>query len=238
MKNTAPTKIIILFVFIVLIIAIGASSFALAYWAGAPQLDLKGNDATTVNNDINATSKYLVLAPNGTYDDDYCFEYTDEYGWVLKYEYGSDYVLNGGAHKAGSRNAVDGTTQAGAAIFTAVATGVASNGVKVIGYTGTLGQYEDLIILDSISWNGNNNIEVNKIDIKMTEYKETMDLLTGVEIPSTIDSIDGSSFSGAGNLVKVTFKGSLPTIGTYCFRGMKSGITYYDNSGEPISIRA
>ena len=119
-------------------------------------------------------------------------------------------------------------------------------GVKVIGYIGSLGQYEDLIIPTSITWNGS-TYPVNAIEIKMSEYKEPMDLLTGVEIPSSIHVIKGASFSGAGNLVRVTFKGiNTTTITTasgfieeYCFRGMNSGIHYYNATGETITnIRA
>ena len=229
MKST-PTKLLILILALAVIIAIGAGSFALAYWSGSPELDIEQDDSATIDNDDDATFKYLIFAPISDLTTDYCFEYTDATGWVLKYEYGNDYVINGGAHKAGAR--VEASASA------ADKTAIKTNGVRVIGYIGTLGQYEDLIIPSTISWDGA-NVEVKKINIKMTEYKESMDLITGVIIPSSITHIDGASFSGAGNLIKVKFLGTLPVISSYAFVGMNANIHYYDSTNTEINnIRA
>ena len=230
----SPIKLIILLVSIVAIIAIGAGSFALAYWSGSPIQEISGSDAATVDNSENATTKYLIFAPISDLSDDYCFEYTDANGWVLKFEYGNDYVLEGGANQAGSRASAENS------ISNADKATLKENGVKVIGYIGTLGQFENLVIPSTITWDSS-TINVTKIDIKMTEYKESMDLITGVEIPSSISSIDGASFSGAGNLTKVYFNNTaIPqSISAYAFVGLSA--TYYikDNSGEyvPTSIR-
>ena len=253
MKN-APTKSLIFIIFIAVITIIAASSFAFAYWSGSPEQEISGDSAATVDNDYDehyVTTKYLVFEPIGTTveADKYCFEYTDENGWVLKYQYGSDYILEGGAHNAGSRDAVSDNSEK-----TALAS--AMTAVKVIGYIGTLGQFEDLIIPHYIEWNST-TVPVTKIDIKMTEYKESMDLITGVIIPGaeTIDEVAytgvtqiiGVSFSGAGNLVKVEFKGINTTtiaassgfIGDLCFRGMNSNIVYKNSAGATITnIRA
>ena len=105
--KTAPTKLIILILAFVVIIAIAFGSFALAYWNGSPEIEVNGNNAAVVDDDENATTKYLIFAPNYEFDDDYCFEYSDASGWVLKYEYGDDYVLEGGQHNAGSRNSAE-----------------------------------------------------------------------------------------------------------------------------------
>ena len=242
MKST-PLKLIILILAIAFIVAIGAGSFALAYWSGSPELDLSGDDATVVDNDDDATYKYLIFAPIYDFDTEYCFEYVDsaDYnGYRLKYEYGSDYVLEGGSHNAGSRNSAEAeksTTYKSTG--KTIAALIKEYGVKVIGYIGTLGQYEDLIIPSTITWDGADDIQVKRIDIKMTEYKESMDLLAGVQIASSIDYIDGVSFTGAGNLIKVKFLGDLPEISDYAFVGMNANIHYYDSTDTGIdSIRA
>ena len=65
----------------------------------------------------------------------------------------------------------------------------------------------------------------------MSEYETPMNLITGVVIPSSVTAINGSSFTNANNLTKVYFdRTTLPTIGTYCFRGIAP--TYYKKSGE------
>ena len=249
--KSAPTKTLIFLVFIVVVVGIAASSFAFAYWSGSPEQDISGDNAAVVDNDFNATTKYLIFEPTGTtvVQDKYCFEYTDANGWVLKYQYGADYVLEGGSNNAGLRAAVSDNSEK-----TALAS--AMTAVKVIGYIGTLGLYEDLVIPHYIEWNST-KIPVTKIDIKMTEYKESMDLITGVVIPGAqeIDSVQytgitqitGVSFSGAGNLVKVEFKGINTTtiaassgfIGDLCFVGMNSNIVYKNSTGATITnIRA
>ncbi len=230
MKKKMPLKIVIFISLFAIIIAIGAGSFALAYWSGSPEQVIAGEDAVQVDNSENATTKYLIFAPIDDLSDDYCFEYSDANGWVLKFEYGADYVINGGANQAGSRASAE------ASISSADKTAIKSTGIKVIGYIGTLGQFENLVIPNSISWDSS-TITVSKIEIKMTEYKESMDLITGVVIPSGFNSsngeIAGASFSGAGNLVNVYFDSeTLPTISTYAFRGMNSGIHYYKKSGD------
>ena len=237
--KSSPIKLIILLVSIVAIIAIGAGSFALAYWSGSPIQEISGSDAATVDNSENATTKYLIFAPLDTFDDDYCFEYVDGTGWVLKYEYGDDYVINGGANQAGSRAALDAEDEDEAAIIDEIEDALSvvnHNKVKVVGYIGTLGQFENLVIPSSITW-GSLTLDVTKIDIKMTEYKESMDLITGVEIPSSVTSIDGASFSGAGNLTKVYFNNTaIPaSISNYAFVGLSA--TYYikNNSGEYVT---
>ncbi len=218
----AQTKLIVLIVMIALIAIIIASTFTLAYWSGGASVPVAGTDAVDVDNSENATTKYLVFAPLNSYSTNYCFEYTDVSGWRLKYEYGEDYILEGGSNKAGSRAA------ASASEITAVSSNII--GVKVIGYIGTLGQYEDLIIPSSISWNSQ-TLNVTKIDLKMTEYAESLNLITSVVIPSSITSVDGVSFSNANNLSKVYFNNTtLPTIGSYAFRGISA--TYYKKSGD------
>lgn len=219
----APVKIIFFFIALVGIVAIAASSFAFAYWNGAPQQEVSGNDAAVVDNSTNATSHYLVYAPVDSFAKDFCFEYTDANGWVLKYEYGSDYSFEGGQHPAGSRNA------ASAADISTVSASLTA--LKVIGYIGTLGQFENLIIESSITWNSV-SYPVTQVEIKMTEYKESMDLITGVEIPSSITAINGGSFTAAGNLSKVYFNStSLPaTISTDAFVGINA--TYYKKNGS------
>ena len=235
-----PAKILILIMAIAIILVVGAGSFALAYWSASPQVIVDGGSSTEVDNSENATTKYLIFKPIGNFDDDYCFEYSDTTGWTLKYEYGDDYILNGGANAAGSRVALDEEDETEGAIMDAIQTALTApnNKVKVIGYIGSLGQYENLVIPSTITW-GELTLNVTEVDIKMTEYEEPMNLITGVEIPSSITAISGASFSGAYNLIKVYFKGTLPTIGTYCFRGMNSSIVYYDSTNTPIAnIRA
>jgi len=227
----ASMKLIIVIVSIIAVISI-AVGVTYAYWSGAPTLDITDSDSTEVDNSENATTKYLVFAPiptTGTYSDDYCFEYTDANGWVLKEEYGTDYVLEGGFHNAGSRNA------ASSSAITEVNGNI--SGVKVIGYIGTLGEFEDLIIPNTISWNGSTR-SVTQIDLKMSEYNEPMQLITSVVIPASVTAINGVSFSGSNNLVNVYFNNVTKpaTISQYAFVGMKSGITYYVKSGDDYVI--
>ena len=220
-------RLLVLILLIVVISAIAVGSFALAYWSGSPTQDIIDGDVAVVDNSENATTKYLIFEPIGVFGDDYCFEYTDLDGWVLKEEYGADYVLEGGAHEAGFRNAADSS-----AINTVNSSCTA---VRVVGYIGSLGQYENLVIPSSITWKVSaqttKTLSVTIIDLKMSEYEASMNLITGVMIPASITAINGSSFTNANNLIKVYFDSTtLPTIGTYCFRGIAP--TYYKKSGE------
>ena len=228
-------RLLILILLIVAIIAIAAGSFALAYWSGSPSQDIVDSDVITVDDDINATTKYLVFKPIGSYSDDYCFEYTDTYGWRLKYEYGDEYEFEGGSTPAGSRYVV-----ATSSILSEISTNCTA--VSVIGYIGTLGQFEDLVIPSTITWFTNNTsgttktLNVTTIDLKTPEYEDSLNLITSVVIPSSVTAINGVSFSGAGNLAKVYFDSTvLPaTIGANCFRGINA--TYYKkSSGEYIT---
>ena len=223
----AQTKLIVLILMIALVAIVIASTFTLAYWSGGASVPIADTDAVDVDNSENATTKYLIFAPINSYATDYCFEYTDASGWLLKYEYGADYILEGGSNKAGSRAA------ASASDISAVSSTI--TGVKVIGYIGTLGQYEDLIIPSTISWNSQ-TLNVTKIELNMMEYEEPLNLITSVVIPSSVTSIDGVSFTNANNLSKVYFNNTtLPTISQYAFRGTST--TYYKKNagGEYIT---
>lgn len=229
----APAKYLILILAIGIMIAVAGSSFALAIWAGSPEQAIDNENATEVDYSENPTTKYLVFRPIGNFNDEYCLEYTDSDGWKLKFENGSDYVFNGGNHKAGVRNAVTDNAEI-AAVHTA------TTNVSVIGYYGALGEYEPLYIPSTITWNSK-TINVTKIDIIMTEYEDSMNLITDVVIPASVALITGQSFTGAGNLAAVHFEATtVPTIGDYAFRGMSSGIAYYkkNEQGEyvPASI--
>ena len=214
----AQARLIILIIAIAGILVIGASSFALAYWSGSSEIDIIDNtgsggsdDRADVDNSDNVTSHYLILEPVGASieENKYCFEYTDA-GWVLKYQYGADYIYEGGAHEAGERNAA-----------TSDISTVNSNmtSVKVIGYIGTLGQYEKVVVPDYISWNSSNR-NITLINLKMSEYP-AINLIKDIEITGNVTEIAGISFSGCTALENVYFKRStLPTIGTYCFTGI------------------
>ena len=220
-------RLLVLVLLIVVIIGIAVGSFALAYWSGSPSQDIIDSDVAVIDNSENATTKYLIFEPIGTYNDDYCFEYTDANGWVLKEEYGSDYVLEGGAHEAGARNVASSSAIA--------EVNNSCTAVRVIGYYGALGQYENLVIPSTITWKVSaqttKTLNVTVINLKMSEYEDPMNLITGVVIPSSITRIEDASFSNANNLAKVYFDNTtLPTIGTYCFRGITP--TYYKKSGE------
>ena len=233
MMKKAPAKLIFLVLAITIMIAVAGSSAALAIWAGSPEQAISGNDSTVVDYSENPTTKYLVFRPIGSFNDEYCLEYTDSDGWKLKFENGSDYVFNGGNHKAGARNAVTDNAE-----ITAVYN--ATTNVSVVGYYGPLGEYEPLYIPSTITWNSK-TINVTKIDIIMTEYEASMELITDVIIPNTVTLITGDSFTGAGNLAAVHFEATtVPTIGDYAFRGMRSGISYFkkNEQGEyvPASI--
>ena len=215
-------RVLILMILIVAIVAIAVGSFALAYWSGSPSQDIAETDVVVVDNSENATTKYLIFEPIGTYSDDYCFEYVDGSGWVLKYEYGDDYSHEGGAHDAGSRNAANSSA------ISEVNTSCVA--VQVVGYIGTLGQFENVVIPSTISWN-NKTLNVTLIDIKMSEYLTPMNLITGVIIPTSITAINGVSFSGANNLSKVYFNHTtLPTIDSKSFVGISP--TFYKKSGD------
>ncbi len=225
--KSGTIRLLVIMLLAIAISAIAVGSFALAYWSGSPSQDINDGDVAVIDNSENATTKYLVFEPIGTYGNAYCFEYTDSNGWVLKEEYGSDYVLEGGVHEAGARNA------ASSSAITEV--NALCTAVRVIGYYGALGQYENLVIPSTISWKVSaqttKTLSVTIIDLKMSEYEAPMNLITGVVIPSSITAINGSSFSNANNLEKVYFDSTtLPTIGTYCFRGITP--TYYKKSGE------
>ena len=272
----ASVKVIVLVIMIALIVVVMAATFTLAYWTGGANAPIDGDSAAVVDNDENATTKYLIFVPvcstmtyeavgyiaqgvfdegtfytrsgtegNYTYtqanvydssefyyqsikmieDEKFCFEYSDANGWVLKYQYKeNDYVLEGGVNPAGSRAA------ASAADISLVNSNVANITLKVVGYIGTLGQFEDLVIPSSISWNSN-TLSVTTVDLKMTEYAEPLNLITSVVIPASVTRIDGASFSNANNLSKVYFNNTtVPTIGAHCFRGISP--TYYKKSGE------
>ncbi|MCR4875038.1 MAG: leucine-rich repeat domain-containing protein [Clostridia bacterium] len=220
--NRRAIRLLILMLLIVAITAIAAGTFALAYWSGSPSQEIVDGDVAVVDNSENATTKYLVFEPIGTYSDDYCFEYVDGGGWVLKYEYGDDYAYEGGAHEAGSRNVANSSA------ISEVNTSCTA--VRVVGYIGALGQFENVVIPSTISWNSK-TLNVTIIDIKMSEYLTSMNLITGVVIPASITAINGSSFSNANNLTKVYFNNTtLPTIATYCFRGISP--TFYKKSGD------
>ena len=222
----AQTKLIVLILMIALVAIAIASTFTLAYWSGGASVPIADTGAVDVDNSENATTKYLIFAPINNYATDYCFEYTDASGWLLKYEYGADYVLEGGSNKAGSRAA------ASASDISAVSSTI--TGVKAIGYIGTLGQYEDLIIPSTISWNSQ-TLNVTKIDLITTEY-DSLDLITSVVIPSSVTSIDGVSFTNANNLSKVYFNNTtLPTISQYAFRGISTSYYKKNAGGEYIT---
>ncbi len=220
--NKVALRLLIPMLLIVAVVTIAVSSFALAYWSGSPVQDIADTDAVVVDNSENATTKYLIFEPIGTYSDDYCFEYVDGSGWLLKYEYGEDYSYEGGAHDAGSRNVADSS---GISEVNASCTAV-----QVVGYIGALGQFENVIIPSTISWN-NKTLNVTIIDIKMSEYLTSMNLITGVIIPASITAINGVSFSGANNLSKVYFNHTtLPTIDAKSFVGIAP--TFYKKNGE------
>ena len=184
----------------------------------------EGNYTYTQANSYSSSTFYYV-ATKLIEEDKFCFEYTDANGWVLKYQYQiNDYILEGGSNKAGSR------ASASAADISLLTTNIVNVTLKVVGYIGTLGQFEDLVIPSSISWNSQ-TLNVTTIDLKMTEYAESLNLITSVVIPSSVTSVQGVSFSNANNLTKVYFNNtSVPTIGTYCFRGISP--TYYKKSGD------
>ena len=219
-------RLLVLMLLIAIIVAIAVGSFALAYWSGSPSQEITGSDAAVVDNSENATTKYLVFEPIG-FEEEYCFEYTDANGWVLKEEYGADYSFEDGEHEAGSRNV------ASSSAVTSVSDSCTA--VCVVGYYGALGQYEDLVIPSTIVWKVSaqttKTLNVTKINIKLSEYETPMNLITGVVIPASITNIDGVSFSGAQNLTKVYFDSTtLPTIGAQCFCEITP--TYYKKSGD------
>ena len=226
----APAKMLILILAISIIVIIAASTAALAIWAGSPVQVINDVNAVDVDNSENPTTKYLVFRPIGTFDDDYCLEYTDANGWTLKYEYGADYVFEGGAHAAGARNAVSDNTEINA-VYSVITS------VAVVGYYGSLGEHEVLSIPSTITWNSK-TLNVTTININMTEYEDSMNLIKDVVIPTSVTSIIGYSFSTAGNLTQVHFEAtSLPTIGEHAFVGMRSDIAYYKKNagGEYVS---
>ena len=207
----AQAKLLILIIAIAGIVIIAASSFALAYWAGSSEIDINNTDSAEVDNSDNVTSHYLILEPVGANieENKYCFEYTDS-RWVLKYQYGSDYTWEGGSHEAGERNAATSD-------ISSVSTNMTS--VKVIGFIGTLGQYEKVIVPDYINWNSANR-NITLINLKMSEYP-SINLIKNIEITGNVTEIAGISFAGCTNLENVYFKrNSYPTIGDGCFAGI------------------
>jgi len=180
MKELRPTKTLILTISIVAALVIVATSFTLAFWGGNPSID---SNTANIDTGVNSTYKYLVFAPNDSaYADlDYRLVWNEPTGKFVLYEYDVD----------------ENTSLLGNAVVI--------TSVKVIGYTGTQGEYEDVIIPSTISY-GNSTLSVNTIDLNMTDY-DALKLIKSIQIPVGITRIVGASFSGLENLSKVVFTG-------------------------------
>lgn len=210
MKALRPTKTLILTISLVASLVIVATSFTLAFWGGNPSID---SNTANIDTGANSTYKYLVFAPNDSaYADlDYRLVWNEATGKFVLYEYDAD----------------ENTSLLGNAVVI--------SSVKVIGYTGTQGEYEDVIIPSTISY-GNSTLSVNTIDLNMTDY-DALKAIKSIQIPVAITRIMGASFSGLENLSKVVFTGrsyqSNLQISTNAFIGTNA-VFYFKASSSGV----
>ena len=203
------TKLAILISSIAIIVLVVASVTAYAFWGGNPSLTIPDENSANIDNTTNVTYKYMVFAPNGTYTKDYRLFFDEDTQKFKLYEISTD-----GSSKGLSSDIITYTN------------------VALIGYIGSLGEYEKAIIPESITV-GDSSFSVTKINLYMTEYDDLKNI-TKVSVPSAVTSIEGASFSGCGNLSEVYFENetSLPTISKWSFIGVNGSIKYYQKSGD------
>ncbi len=207
------TKLAILISSIAIIVLVVASVTAYAFWGGNPSLTIPDENGANIDNKTNATYKYMVFAPNGEYTKDYRLFFDEDTQKFKLYEMSSD-----GSTKSLSSDTITYTN------------------VALIGYIGTLGEYEKAVIPESIQI-GQNSISVTKISLLMTDYDDLKNI-TKVSVPNSVTSIEGASFSGCGNLSEVYFENetTLPTIYKWCFIGISGNIKYYQKSGDTYTL--
>ena len=214
MKALRSTKALVLTISLVVALVIVATSFTLAFWGGNPSVE---DNTAVIDGSVNSTYKYLVFAPNDSvYSEDYKLRWDDTTQKFKLYEYDDD------TYDYDSQGSLIGNA-------------VTITSVRVIGYTGTQGEYENLIIPSTINY-GNSQITVNKIQLDMQIY-DALKLIKTVQIPLSVTNIEGNSFSGLENLSKVVFLGRanqgtlqisenafIGTNATFYFKASSSGV--------------
>lgn len=178
MKKTS-TKLLIVYSLTIAIIVIAVTSTAVAFWGGNPSINIEGQDSPVITVS-NTTYKYMIFQANYS-EGNYYLKYSSENNAFIGFQLYSDEVVP----------TVDSTS------FTSV---------SLIGYTGSMGEYEDLVVPASINWyisGTTKNLSVTIINIKSAEYMESFSLIKSAVIPSSVSEILGTSFSGCPQLETV-----------------------------------
>ena len=177
----------------IIVIAISVPAFAI--WSDGSNVG--GAAAVTLFDDI--TSRYLVYDGVTSAGKHYYLTYNDAGYFEGNDSYNKSYQ-EGGVWYSKYDEEVDLTT-------------TSLSYVSVIGYTGSLGQYESLVIPDSITWKDSlgseqanmHNINVTHINMQSSAAFPSLKLIKSIVIPNTITNIDGVSFSFMPSLEALYF---------------------------------
>lgn len=175
----------LIIIMVLLVIAIIAIAVpTYAVWSNGSDI---GGAGTIVVNDL--TYRYLVL--DGVTSLGKHFYMTYDNGGFFKYN--SEY------------NIYDEEVDLNATTFAYI---------SVIGYTGTLGEYEDLVIPSTITWHegesgagtSHDDAPITHVNIQSPAAFPTLKGIKSVTIKATLTDIEGVSFSFWPKLTKVTFE--------------------------------
>ena len=207
-------------VFIFVLVAVVAIAIAIptyAVWSGGADTTANG----VIDNNDDMTYRYLVLDGITSQGKHYYMTYNDA-GY---FEYNASY------------NIYDEEVDTSA---------TALSSIGVIGYTGMLGEYEDLIIPDSITWKDSSSTSHDAAEIDFVNMLSELEFpalrgIKSVVIGANVEEIQGVSFSFLPLLTEVKFKMSLSdynnlTISENAFISKNTITRKYYNDGDYVTI--
>ena len=219
--------VIIIALLAIVIVAISVPTFAI--WSDGSNVG--GEVVVTLFDDI--TARYLVYDGVTSAGKHYYMTYNDAGYFEGNDSYNKSYQV-GGVWYSKYDDEVD-------------LTATAFSYVCAIGYTGSLGKYESLVIPDYITWHDSSDsdhrIYVTKINMQSSAAFPSLKLIKSVVIGANINDIQGSSFSFMPQLEKVYFRMGQSATNTLwtaksaaSFVGNGELTRYYYSDGNYIEI--